>query len=84
MNGNWSVYWRTIDGLHVGSYEDISGTNAKEYAFLEGLPATVQAEIGDQVTAARGDDFADQLIILQSKQAVYETKTPQQRVFDSL
>ncbi len=84
MNGNWSVYWRTIDGLHVGSYEDISGTNAKEYAFREGLPATVQAEIGDQVTAARGDDFADQLIILQSKQAVYETKTPQQRVFDSL
>ncbi len=84
MNGNWSVYWRTIDGLHVGSYENISGTDSKEYAFLERLPETVQAEIGDQVTAARSENFADQLLILQSKQAIYETKTQHQLIFESL
>ncbi len=84
MNGNWSVYFRTIDGTNVGSYENISTTNVPEYRFREDLPANTKLEIEEQIVAARVPDFAEKVAVLEGKQAVYDTKTGLQKTFESL
>lgn len=84
MNGNWSVYFRTIDGTNVGSYENISSTNIPQYQFREDLTANVKLEIEEQIVAARVPDYAEKVAVLEGKQAVYDTKTNLQKTFDSL
>ncbi|MCH7959804.1 MAG: hypothetical protein IID08_06725 [Candidatus Hydrogenedentes bacterium] len=84
MNGNWSVYFRTIDGKHVGSYENVSGTQPPQYAFREDLPQSVRTEIEDQIIAARIEGYEEKIAVLDQKQAVFETKSGFQTRYNSL
>lgn len=84
MNGNWSVYYRTIDGKHVGSYESIPGVTPPRYEFREDLPDGVRGHINSLIVAERIDDYEDKITVLREKQAVFETKSKTQRNFDSL
>lgn len=84
MNGNWSVYYRTIDGNHVGSFENVAGANPPDYQFREDLPASVRSEIRDQITTARVEDYEEKIAVLNQKQAVFEDKSNLQEIFDSL
>lgn len=84
MNGNWSVYYRTIDGAHLGSYENVAGQNPPRYEFREDLPESVRGEINDQITAARVSDYEEKIAVLNQKQAIFGDKTNLQEVFDSL
>lgn len=84
MNGNWSVYYRTIDGRHIGSYENVSTTSSPEYQFREDLPSRLRGEIEDEIKAARVEDFEDKIAVLKQKQAVFNTKTGFQNRYNSL
>ena len=84
MNGNWSVYFRTLDGSHVGSYENVAVGGAPDYKFREDLTEGVRAEISEQITAARVEGYEDKILVLQGKTAITETETPLQKKFSSL
>jgi len=84
MNGNWSVYYRTIDGKRVGSFENISATSAPEFAFREDLPESARKEIEEQITAARVEGYEEKIAVLEGKQLVYEPKRALTRSFNSL
>ena len=84
MNGNWSVYFRTLDGTHVGSYENTAGEGAPKYEFREKLPAGMKADINDAITSARVDGYENKFEVLKQKEKIYETKSPLQKKFSSL
>ena len=84
MNGNWSVYFRTLDGSHVGVYENVAVSGAPEYKFREDVPAAVQSEVSQAITAARVEGYEDKILVLQGKVAITETETPIQKKFSSL
>lgn len=84
MNGNWSVYFRTIDGKHVGSYENVSGTQPPQYAFREDLPQSVRSEIEDQIVSARVEGYEEKIAVLHQKQEIYETNSRMQSRYNSL
>ncbi len=66
MNGNWSVYYRTIDGQYVGSYENTSATATPKFEFRQDLPENVRMDIGDQITSARSEDYADNKVVIEA------------------
>jgi uncharacterized protein YdcH (DUF465 family) len=84
MNGNWSVYFRTIDGKHVGSYENTAASGPAKYEFRESLPSSVTTDIVSEIEAARPANYEETVAVLREKQAIYESKTPLQRTFNSL
>ena len=84
MNGNWSVYFRTIDGKHVGSYENAAGSGPPRYEFRENLPGGMRSDIFDAIKAARPEDYKEKIAVLEQKQKIYETKSKYQVSFGSL
>ncbi|HOE65230.1 MAG TPA: hypothetical protein PLO62_01790 [Candidatus Hydrogenedentes bacterium] len=85
MNGNWSVYYRTLDGKNIGAYERAPDSGpTPRYAFIENLPTILQKQIEDQVVVARVAGYQDTIRMLAQKEEVQTTQTPFQRVFDSL
>ncbi len=84
MNGNWSVYFHTIDGKVVGSYENAAGSGPPRYEFREDLPGGMRSDILDAIKAARPGDFKEKIAVLQQKQKIYETRSRYQTDFDSL
>lgn len=84
MNGNWSVYFRTLDGKHVGSYENTAGSGAPKYEFREQLPSGMKSDIEDAITSSRVEGYEDKIVVLKNKEAIYESKTKLQRKFSSL
>lgn len=84
MNGNWSVHYRTIDGGHVGTYENTAPGGAPKYAFREDLPDTLKNDIVGQITASRPEGYEAKFAILQGKADVYDPDTGFQKKFSSL
>ncbi len=84
MNGNWSVYYRTLDGNYVGTYENTAPSGAPQYAFREELPDSLKSDIASQIMTMRPDEFDAKYKILMGKEAIYETETPLQKKFSSL
>lgn len=83
MNGNWSVYFRTIDGNNVGSYENIAASGPAQYEFREDLPPGIRGDIVNEIQSARPENYQETIAVLKEKQAVYEPKTKFQRTFES-
>ena len=86
MKGNWAVYYRSLDGKNVGSYENMAGPDeVPQYGFRETLPEKIQKQIDAEVMASRGPNAEQELRALAEKQVISEgTVTPVQRVFNSL
>jgi hypothetical protein len=84
MNGNWSVYYRTLDGDHIGSYENTAGGGVPNYEFREDLPSNIKTDIVAQIFAARVEDFETKIEALRAKEAIYESRSELQRKFSSL
>jgi hypothetical protein len=86
MKGNWAVYYRTLDGKNVGSYENTAQPGqVPAYAFRETLPENVQKQINLEITASRGPDAEAKLKALAEKQTIMDGDTSSfQRVFNSL
>ena len=84
MNGNWSVYYRTIDGKHIGSYENTSGTATPNYVFREDLSGEIKTDIANNITASRVVDYEEKFEVLRRKQAVYEQRSMLNKNFNTL
>jgi hypothetical protein len=84
MNGNWSVFFRTLDGDHIGSFENTAGGGVPNYEFREDLPANIKSDIVSQIFAARVDDYETKIEGLRAKEAIYESRTELQKKFSSL
>lgn len=84
MNGNWSVYFRTLDGSNVGSYENTAATGPPKYEFREDLPGGVRSDIVEAIQAARPEDWKDKFKVLREKEAIYDNKTAFQKNYSSL
>ncbi len=84
MNGNWSVYYRTIDGAHVGVYENVATNTVPQYQFREDLTPELKKRIEETLISQRVPDFEAKIQVLAQNQTMVEDKTEGQRVFDSL
>ena len=84
MNGNWSVYYRTLDGKNIGVYQNVAVSGAPEWGFREDLPARSQREIEERVIAARVPGYKDRIQVLAQKEVMAQEGSTLQRNFDSL
>jgi peptidoglycan hydrolase CwlO-like protein len=84
MNGNWSVYFRTLDGKEIGVYEQVQGSNPPQYAFRQFLPPATEKQIEQEIIAARTPGYEQKINALAQREITMQDKTGVQRVFDSL
>ena len=85
MNGNWSVYYRTLDGKNIGIYENLEPEAAAPlWGVNEGLPEATQKAIEARVVKSRVEGFETKIEFLAKKQLADESDTQFQRNFDSL
>ena len=86
MKGDWAVYYRTLDGKNIGSYENTAQPGqTPEYAFRETLPSDIQKHIEQEIVASRGPNAESDLKALAEKQDIMKGDTSSfQRVFSSL
>jgi hypothetical protein len=86
MKGDWAVYYRTLDGKNIGSYENTAQPGqTPEYAFRETLPSDIQKHIEQEIVASRGPNAESDLKALAEKQTIMNGDTSSfQRVFSSL
>ena len=85
MNGNWSVYYRTIDGKNIGVYRNITtdgGVARYDFVPTE-LPEMVK-QIEQSISDNRVPGYEDKLRVLAEKQLQVDDRTQGQRIFDSL
>jgi len=86
MKGNWAVYYRTLDGKNMGSYENIAepGTTPN-YEFRESLPEKIQKQIEDEIMASRPPGSEIKLKALAEKQTILNGEsTSFQKAFNSM
>ena len=61
MRGNRSVYYRTLEGNNIGTYENIGGAETPRWGFKENLPEEMQKSIEAEIVSARVPDFEGQV-----------------------
>jgi len=84
MNGNWSVYYRTIDGKHLGVYSNVAEEGPPRYEFQERLPGALAKEVEETIMITRPEDYERKMQILVEKQTVADSRTHAQAIYDSL
>ncbi len=86
MKGNWAVYFRSLDGKNIGSYENTAQFGeTPHYEFRELLPGPIQKQIEDEIFASRTPGFENKVKALAEKQTIMEgPETQFQKVFNSL
>ncbi|GMV94897.1 MAG: hypothetical protein AMXMBFR82_46750 [Candidatus Hydrogenedentota bacterium] len=84
MNGNWGVYYRTLDGEHVGVYQSTSALGSPDYQFLDIRDEAARSNVEAQIFASRTEGFEEKLELLAKKQLVVDDRTPFQKSFESL
>ena len=85
MNGNWSVYYRTIDGKNVGVYENAGSPEVPNYVFRQELTEDAQRQVQTLIAVSRTSDFEDRLKFLAGKEAaIYDGESSIKRIFKSL
>lgn len=84
MNGNWSVYYRTIDGAHIGVYENIASSGTPRYEFRDHTVKELRANVEKTIAAMRTPDYQQKIAALVEKQTIVDHKSEGQRLYDSL
>jgi len=84
MNGNWSVYYRTLDGKHIGSYMNTAQAGSPDYQFVENFSPTVLKQIEGEIVTARPKDWEQKVSMLVERQLMTQEKTRWQEVHDSM
>lgn len=84
MNGNWGVYYRTLDGEHVGVYQNTSEMGSPDYEFIDIRDEAARSNVESQIFASRTEGFEEKLELLAKKQLVVDDQTPLQKNFESL
>ncbi|MCC6487872.1 MAG: hypothetical protein IT364_10265 [Candidatus Hydrogenedentes bacterium] len=84
MNGNWGVLYRTLDGKHIGIYQNVEASGTPKYALIDIKDENAASNIEAQIFASRTPGFEDKLEQLAQKQLVTDERTPLQKNFESL
>ncbi|MCC6694119.1 MAG: hypothetical protein IT365_00685 [Candidatus Hydrogenedentes bacterium] len=84
MNGNWGVLYRTLDGKHIGIYQNVEASGTPKYALIDIKDENAASNIEAQIFASRTPGFEEKLEQLAQKQLVTDERTPLQRNFESL
>jgi hypothetical protein len=84
MNGNWGVYYRTLDGEHVGVYQSTATHGSPDFKFIDVRDESARSNIEAQIFASRTEGFEEKLELLAKKQLVVDDRTPFQKNFESL
>jgi hypothetical protein len=85
MNGNWSVYYRTIDGKNTGVYENTGSPEVPNFQFRQELTEDAQRQVQTLIAVSRTKDFEDRIKFLAGKEAsIFEDESPVKRIFKSL
>ena len=85
MNGNHGVYYRTLDGQHIGVYQNKATEGPAKYEFTDMKPdASAAKEIEAEIFALRTPGYEEKLELLAKKQLVTDDKSGTQKKYDSL
>ncbi len=84
MLGNWRVYFRSLDGKNIGTYENLSTEQTPIWGVRQGYAKDVMLRIEDAIVAARTPDYESKIAVLAEKELAVDQRTPLQRHFDSL
>ncbi len=84
MRGNWAVYYRTLEGKNIGSFENTGPTETPLWGFREEMPEDVQKSIESNIMSARIPDFESQVQLLAERELAGQEGTVWQRVYSSL
>ncbi|MCK5863300.1 MAG: hypothetical protein KAH38_12500 [Candidatus Hydrogenedentes bacterium] len=84
MRGNWAVYYRTLDGANIGSFENVGTQDVPQWGFREDMPEGVQQSIEAHIVNSRIPDFAGQAQLLAERELANQEGTSWQRTYSSL
>jgi hypothetical protein len=84
MQGNHSVYYRTLDGKNIGIFRNLGETQSPRWGFDETLSEVVRKEVENRVIASRVEGFEQKVAVLAQKEVAAQQGTAFQRAFDSL
>lgn len=84
MNGNWSVFFRTLDGKSVGIYQNVSSGGPADYEFRQFLDSAVEENVEEEIFAARPADWQDKIAIIAERQVATDGRHQMQKWYDSL
>jgi len=84
MNGNWSVYFRTIDGRQSGIYMNVADTGDPRYEVVLDIPRETARHVEEAVMHHRAPNYEEQVEALAEQDKELQTETGWQRAFRSL
>ncbi len=84
MNGNMSVFYRTLDGKHIGVYQNVAESGPPDYAFREDLPKVVQEQVQEEIVSMRPQDWPDKIQALAMHEVGEEPTSQFQQYYESL
>lgn len=84
MNGNKSVFYQTIDGKHVGVFENVNTAGGpKDYQFNDDITGAEKKRVVEAIKSARTEDYREKIAILEGKQSLIEARSGIQRAFSA-
>jgi len=84
MRGNWAVYYRTLDGANIGSFENIGTAEVPQWGFREDMSEEIQTSIEANIVSARIPDFESQAQLLAERELAGQKGNVWQRTYSSL
>ncbi|HOH42557.1 MAG TPA: hypothetical protein PLZ53_05530, partial [Candidatus Hydrogenedentes bacterium] len=84
MRGNWAVYYRSLDGKGIGSFENAGSTETPRWEFKQNLSEDTRLAIEAHIVSARIPDFEGHLQRLAERELKAQKDTPWQRVYSSM
>ncbi|NLN91719.1 MAG: hypothetical protein GX130_00230 [Candidatus Hydrogenedens sp.] len=84
MRGNWAVYYRSLDGKGIGSFENTGTAETPKWGFRQDLSDDTRFAIEAHIVSARIPDFEGHLQRLAERELQAQKDTPWQRVYSSM
>jgi hypothetical protein len=84
MNGNWSTYFRTLDGKSIGIYQNTADAGPASYRFRQFLEPAIEKQVEQEIISARPADFDSKVGVIAERQLASDGRTSLQRWYDSL
>jgi len=85
MNGNWSVFFRSLDGKKIGIYQNVAPPGSPpRYEFRQFLDNDTQDMVESEVVAARPADWQEKVQKIAERQLATDDSNALQRWYESL
>lgn len=84
MRGNWAVYYRSLDGNNIGTFENIGTPDIPRWGFREDLSDEVKKSIEAHIVSQRVPDFEGQAQAVAERELAGREGTAWQLIYNSL